>query len=167
MIAQMTMSTVGQAEQLVKTVFPSRGPVERMFYWMWRRRNAVLVRRAMRLAGVASIDDTWVDIDEGGQVRGTIGLYARTEDEAEARWVSWFCVNPQARGQGVGKNLLDHVISVVRERGYRFLRLYTGSDSNQARAQILYESRGLREVRRTRLPFSDYDRIIRELGPLH
>ncbi|TVR05346.1 MAG: GNAT family N-acetyltransferase, partial [Spirochaetaceae bacterium] len=100
-------------------------------------------------------------------VRGTIGLYARTEDQADARWVSWFCVNPEARGQGVGKNLLDHLISVVRERGYRFLRLYTGSDENQARAQLLYQSRGLREVRRTRLPFSGYDKIIRELGPLH
>jgi ribosomal protein S18 acetylase RimI-like enzyme len=77
--------------------------------------------------------------------------------------VSWFCVDPETRGQGIGKSLLAHLIGVVRSRGYKYLRLYTGSDPDEAAAQLLYESRGLRETRRKPLLFTPYDKIWREL----
>jgi len=163
MIVEMKASTAECAEWLVRRVFPWQGPAERMFYWAWHRRHRPEVRWLMRVIGIAAIEDTWVDVDGEGRVRGTIGIYATTTDETEARWVSWFCVDPDTRGLGIGKGLLDHLIGIVRARGYRYLRLYTGSDPDEARAQVLYESRGLRETRRVPLPLLGFDKIYREL----
>lgn len=164
MIRDLTVTDLAPTAALVRRVFPCQGPLERMFYWAWRRRERPAVRWSMsRLAGIAAIEDTWIDLDDSGTIRGTIGLYATTADEHEARWVSWFCVDPEYRGQGVGKGLLDHLIRVVSARGYRFVRLYTGSDPDEAKAQVLYESRGLRETRRVRMRLLGYDRIYREL----
>ncbi|TVQ20883.1 MAG: GNAT family N-acetyltransferase [Spirochaetaceae bacterium] len=163
MIVTLNESRVAVTENLVRRVFPWQNPLERMFYWAWRRRGQSSVRLLLRLVGISAIDDTWIYLNDAGKVCGTIGLYARTEDAAEARWVSWFCVDPETRGQGIGKSLLDHLIEVVRSRGYRYLRLYTGSDPDEAAAQLLYESRGLRETRRKPFLFVPYDKIWREL----
>ena len=163
MIQQLSKDRVQETKDLVRRVFPHQGPIESGFHWAWLRQEQPLVRWLMRLAGVAAIEDTWVYVDDAGHVRGTIGLYATTRDSHEARWVSWFCVDPDARGLGIGKALLDNLVAVVRERGWRFLRLYTGSDPDEARAQVLYESRGLREVRRVFKPLWGYHKIYREL----
>ncbi len=163
MIVALSESKVAETENLVRRVFPWQNPLERMFYWAWRRRGQSAVRLLLRLVGISAIDDTWIYLNDSGKVCGTIGLYARTEDESEARWVSWFCVDPETRGQGIGKSLLTHLIGVARSRGYKYLRLYTGSDPDEAAAQLLYESRGLRETRRKPLLFTPYDKIWREL----
>lgn len=163
MIRLIERAEVPQAAQLVRRVFPWQGPLERSFYWAWMRYEQPIVRWLLRVVGIAAIEDTWVDVDEYGTLRGTIGLYATTKDADEARWVSWFCVHPDFRGLGIGKSLLDHLIAVVRDRGLRYLRLYTGSDAAEARAQVLYESRGLRETRRVPVPFLGYSKIYREL----
>ena len=92
---------------------------------------------------------------------GTVGHYRLVQDYREALWLSWFCVAPEARGKGIGKRLLDHAINEARRKGAWYLRLYTGSDPDEARAQLLYESRGLREVRRVRR--IGYQKIYREL----
>lgn len=75
---------------------------------------------------------------------GTVGLYSLRKDSGKAVWLNWYCVSPQARGQGVGGRLLDFVIDRARESGARFLRLYTSDHSLMAKAQDSYESRGLR-----------------------
>lgn len=163
MIVYLDRSKAAETKKLVFRVFPWQNPLERSFYWALRNRETASVRLLLRMAGISAIEDTWVYLDKQGTVRGTIGLYARTEDETEARWVSWFCVDPACRGQGIGKGLLTHLISEVRSRGYRYLRLYTGSDPDETAAQVLYESRGLREIRRRRILFTPYEKIWREL----
>jgi putative acetyltransferase len=49
------------------------------------------------------------------------------------------------RGQGAGRALLEHILRVSRERGYRRLFLETGCQQDFVPAQALYRSVGFRE----------------------
>lgn len=46
------------------------------------------------------------------------------------------------RGRGAGRVLLQHIIAVARQRGYRLLSLETGSQPGFEPARKLYESHG-------------------------
>ena len=59
---------------------------------------------------------------------------------------------PAALGRGVGRAMLDHIVEVARERGYRRLSLETGRGSAFDAAIGLYESSGFAECG----PFADY-----------
>ena len=56
------------------------------------------------------------------------------------------------RGQGIASDLLRHLVSEARERGYRRLSLETGSNPPFEAARRLYERHGFRYVE----PFGDY-----------
>jgi putative acetyltransferase len=49
------------------------------------------------------------------------------------------------RGRGAARALLEHILAVSRQRGYRELLLETGSDPAFIPAQTLYRSVGFRE----------------------
>jgi putative acetyltransferase len=57
-----------------------------------------------------------------------------------------------ARGQGIGRAMLGHLIGVARERGCRRVSLETGSMDAFAPARALYASAGFRPCG----PFGDY-----------
>ena len=57
-------------------------------------------------------------------------------------WIGWFCVHKKYRGRGIGVALLNYSIEVAKERGKRYLSLYTSTDKNEAEAQVLYELNG-------------------------
>jgi putative acetyltransferase len=57
-----------------------------------------------------------------------------------------------ARGQGIGRRMLEHLIAVAREAGYRRVSLETGSMVEFAPARGLYESAGFVVCE----PFGDY-----------
>lgn len=57
------------------------------------------------------------------------------------------------RRRGAGRALLDHILEVSQERGYRELFLETGSHPAFAPAQALYRSVGFRECG----PFGAYE----------
>ena len=58
-----------------------------------------------------------------------------------------------ARGAGVGRAVLRHLIGVARDRGYRLLSLETGSMAGFAPARALYASAGFTECG----AFADYE----------
>jgi putative acetyltransferase len=58
----------------------------------------------------------------------------------------------EARGHGIGRALVDHVVAVARERGYRRLSLETGAGPAFAPARALYASAGFTPCG----PFGDY-----------
>ena len=58
----------------------------------------------------------------------------------------------EARGRGVGRALLLHLIGIARERGLRRLSLETGSSAGFTAARKLYESAGFQPS----APFADY-----------
>ncbi|WP_370289528.1 GNAT family N-acetyltransferase [Nocardioides sp.] len=57
-----------------------------------------------------------------------------------------------ARGRGVGRALLEHLIGLATDRGLRRINLETGTEDYFAPARALYLSRGFRECP----PFADY-----------
>ncbi len=57
-----------------------------------------------------------------------------------------------ARGQGIGRVMLAHLLAVARELGFRRVRLETGSTSAFAPARVLYASAGFTTCGR----FGDY-----------
>ena len=56
------------------------------------------------------------------------------------------------RGQGAGRALLNHILEIARQRGYRELFLETGNQPAFTPALTLYRSVGFRECG----PFGDY-----------
>jgi len=58
-----------------------------------------------------------------------------------------------ARGRGIGRAMVDHLVGVARERGYRRVSLETGAGPPFAPARSLYASAGFTPCG----PFADYD----------
>jgi putative acetyltransferase len=57
-----------------------------------------------------------------------------------------------ARGRGIGRRMIEHLIAVAREAGYRRLSLETGSMAEFAPARALYAGVGFEPCE----PFADY-----------
>jgi GNAT superfamily N-acetyltransferase len=108
----------------------------------------------MGLAGIKDMIAFDVYVDGADLVLGTTGLYCYKNDATEAVWVAWFCVDPKARGRGIGQALIDHTVSRARNAGFNRIRLYTSTDPNEAAAQRLYEKNGFKEIRRKKGMFT-------------
>ena len=160
-IAEASGVLLDKAEELIKKTFPWMSLLERMSFWAYRRQHNPLVRLLMRLSGVSSLSNTWVAINEDEEVCGTIGLYVYSKDKSEASWLSWFCVDEEQRGKGIGKILLEFSISEAKRSGKRFLRLYTSDDPSEATAQELYEKYGFKIFKQVKYTYGVY--LYREL----
>lgn len=145
---------MGQAESLVRSVFRWMTPIERFSFIAIKRPESIAGRLLMFLAGVKDKVAFDLYVDEAGHVLGTTGLYRYNKDAVEAVWVAWFCVDPEARGRGVGQALIDHTVTQARNAGFYRIRLYTSTDPNEAVAQRLYEKNGFKEIRRKKGLFS-------------
>lgn len=60
----------------------------------------------------------------------------------------------EARGRGVGRAVLDHLLAVARSRGYRRVSLETGTTPGFAAARAMYASAGFVPAE----PFGGYQR---------
>ena len=137
-----------QAESLVRSVFRWMTPLERLSFIAIRHPTSTAGHLLMRLAGVKDKVAFDVYVDELNTVLGTTGLYRYNRDADEAVWVAWFCVEPKARGRGIGQALIDHTVMLARNAGFDRIRLYTSTDPSEASAQRLYEKNGFKETRR-------------------
>ena len=82
---------------------------------------------------------TFFSLRADGAVLG-VGALKRLDD-AHAEVKSMHTAE-EARGRGVGRALVDHLIGVARERGYRRVSLETGSGPAFEPARRLYASAG-------------------------
>jgi GNAT superfamily N-acetyltransferase len=75
---------------------------------------------------------------------GSIGLTRVNDSTAQLRW---FLLEPEARGEGWGRRLIEHVIAYAIQQGYRSILLWTNQSLLGARK--LYESYGfeVKEIR--------------------
>ena len=74
-----------------------------------------------------------------GRVLGVAALKRLDEQHAEIKSMH---TAEEARGKGVGRALVDHLVAVARERGYRRVSLETGAGPAFAPARRLYASAG-------------------------
>ena len=82
---------------------------------------------------------TFVSYRDGGAV---LGVAAIKELDAVSGEVKSMHTAASARGRGVGRALLSHLLEVARARGYQQVFLETGTTPGFAAARALYESAG-------------------------
>jgi putative acetyltransferase len=94
---------------------------------------------ALNVDGLLDPKVTLVSLRDGATV---LGVAAIKELDAEHAEVKSMHTAAEARGRGVGRALLDHLLSTARARGYRRVSLETGTTPGFASARRLYESFG-------------------------
>jgi putative acetyltransferase len=71
-----------------------------------------------------------------------LGVAALKRIDAEHGEIKSMHTAAEARGRGVGRTLVDHLLGVARERGYARVSLETGAGPPFAPARSLYASAG-------------------------
>ena len=145
-ITEMTPALRRPATRLAARVFDYWAWYVKLAFWAYGHRENRCVKAGMRLGRIASLRNYWVAVTEAGDVCGVTGLYEYRRDRHEAVWMAWFCVDPERRGQGIGRQLIEHAIGQARAQGYRYFRLHTSAHPNEAAAQGLYEAYGFRLI---------------------
>jgi GNAT superfamily N-acetyltransferase len=64
-----------------------------------------------------------------GRIVGAIFINGLSEERAQLRW---FLVHPDARGRGLGRQLIEGAIAYCRERGFKKVTLWTISELKAA-----------------------------------
>jgi putative acetyltransferase len=82
---------------------------------------------------------TFYTFRAGGELLGMCALKEHDPTFAEVKSMHTVAA---ARGRGVGRALLAHVLGVARSRGYRRVSLETGTTSEYAAARALYGAAG-------------------------
>jgi putative acetyltransferase len=77
--------------------------------------------------------------DDDGTVLGVGALKRLDDDHAEIKSMH---TAQEARGRGVGRAMVEHLLAVARERGFRRVSLETGAGPAFAPARGLYASAG-------------------------
>ena len=104
---------------------------------------------ALDLNGLLDPAVTTYSARRGGQLLGIGALKELDETHAELKSMH---TAEAARQQGVGRAMLDHLVGVARQRGYRRVSLETGTMEAFAPARSLYANAGFVPCD----PFGDY-----------
>jgi putative acetyltransferase len=94
---------------------------------------------ALDVDGLLDPRVTFVSFRDGDTV---LGVAALKELEAGHAEIKSMHTAAEARGRGVGRALLSHLLATARARGFRLVSLETGTTPGFAAARALYESVG-------------------------
>ena len=94
---------------------------------------------ALDVDGLADAAVTFFSYRADGQVLGVAALKRIDDQHGEIKSMH---TAKEARGRGIARALVDHVVGVARERGYRRLSLETGAGPAFEPARRLYASAG-------------------------
>lgn len=119
---------------------------------------------ALDVSGLQHPSVTFWALSDGDEVLGCVALKELAPDHGELKSMR---TDAAARGRGLGRMLLAHVLDEARARGYTRVSLETGAEDFFAPARTLYRRAGFVETG----PFSDYTLdpnsvfMTMELGP--
>jgi putative acetyltransferase len=104
---------------------------------------------ALDIDGLLDPAITFFSLRQGGELLGVGALKQLDPHHAELKSMH---TAEAARGRGLGRAMLDHLLAVARERGCRRVSLETGSMDAFAPARSMYATAGFRPCG----PFGDY-----------
>lgn len=104
---------------------------------------------ALDIAGLRHPSVTFWVLSDGDEVLGCVALKQLDARHGELKTMR---TDAAARGRGLGRLLLRHVVAEARARGYTRLSLETGVEDFFRPARALYEAAGFAETE----PFGDY-----------
>jgi putative acetyltransferase len=104
---------------------------------------------ALDLAGLLAENVSFFSIREDGELLGVGALKQLDELHAELKSMH---TAEAARGRGVGRAMVDHLVGIARSRGCHRVSLETGSMEAFAPARALYASAGFETCE----PFAGY-----------
>jgi GNAT superfamily N-acetyltransferase len=96
--------------------------------------------------------ETWVACDDG-TVIGFASIRLHAEDSMGE--VHMIAVAPNRQGEGIGKLLMEHCLTVMRGAGMTIAMVETGGDPGHAPARHTYEATGF-----TKLPVARFFRAL-------
>jgi putative acetyltransferase len=105
---------------------------------------------ALDVDALADPSVTFFSFRAGGELLGVAALKQLSADHAEIKSMH---TAEAARGQGIGRRLVEHLLAVARERGYDRVSLETGAGPAFIAARVLYERAGFAPCP----PFGDYE----------
>jgi ribosomal protein S18 acetylase RimI-like enzyme len=77
-------------------------------------------------------------------VNGRLAGFAITEDQRGPIWIHWYGVNPDMRGHGVGRAILQHMIASAPERGGT--RIWCDTRTNNVGSIALLKELGFEQL---------------------
>ncbi len=89
--------------------------------------------------------DFFCAVDKGEEVIGYV-CYGRIPLTEGAYDLYWIVVDPLYQGKGIGKVLVNHLESVLNEKGARMLLAETSSKPDYYKTKIFYERNGFIEI---------------------
>jgi putative acetyltransferase len=104
---------------------------------------------ALDLDGLVDPTVTFFSYRDGGELLAVGALKHLDDEHAEVKSMH---TAESARGRGIGRAMLAHLLAVARERGYRRVSLETGAMAAFEPARALYLSAGFEPTG----PFGDY-----------
>jgi len=81
-----------------------------------------------------------------GRLRGVVGLHHYHWGPPENVWLSWFAVDPEFQGAGLGSQLFESATRLARDLGHRRLFIETYSSPTFDRAVRFYRRHGFRQA---------------------
>jgi putative acetyltransferase len=105
---------------------------------------------ALDVDALADPSVTFFSFRAGGELLGVAALKQLSADHAEIKSMH---TAEAARGQGIGRRLVEHLLAVARGRGYDRVSLETGAGPAFAPARDLYARAGFAPCP----PFGDYE----------
>lgn len=93
---------------------------------------------------------TFFSFRAGNELLGVAALKRLDDEHAEIKSMH---TAEAARGRGIGRKLVEHLVGVAREQGHRRVSLETGAGPAFAPARALYASAGFTPC----APFADYE----------